>query len=273
MAEEVREAHPRVDPDEEEYRESEDEDFNPEQEGVVNEDEEEGDDDEAFEEPDDEEDKKNLKTYEDVQGTGLIKTRAQRELEARQEKQYKLSEKSNIDVDAMWKSMNASSSILAATDEKKEDISNGSKPSAIASDEITIKRTYKFAGEVVTEEKTVKADSAEAKAYLAQLDKKEPHPSEKQKEEVAKKPLKGPRRKKRSSIEAELNAAKPKKMNTLEKSRLDWAGFVDKEGIHDELKHHNKGGYLHQQDFLNMVDQRLDQDYKEGRKKASQSKP
>lgn len=31
-------------------------------------------------------------------------------------------------------------------------------------------------------------------------------------------------------------------MNTLEKSRLDWQGYVEREGIRDELKYKNKDG-------------------------------
>jgi Bucentaur or craniofacial development len=31
---------------------------------------------------------------------------------------------------------------------------------------------------------------------------------------------------------------------------LDWAGFVDKEGIQDDLKRHNKDGYIERQEFL-----------------------
>ncbi|CAG8501643.1 9305_t:CDS:2 [Racocetra fulgida] len=37
---------------------------------------------------------------------------------------------------------------------------------------------------------------------------------------------------------------KPKKLNTLEKSKIDWKQYVDKEGIADELKYHNKNGYV-----------------------------
>jgi len=35
---------------------------------------------------------------------------------------------------------------------------------------------------------------------------------------------------------------KPTKLNTLDKSKMDWNKYVDKEGIKDELKYHNKNG-------------------------------
>lgn len=45
------------------------------------------------------------------------------------------------------------------------------------------------------------------------------------------------------------------KLNTIEKSKLDWAGYVDQEGIKEELDKAEKGkdGYLGKQDFLGRV--------------------
>ena len=54
---------------------------------------------------------------------------------------------------------------------------------------------------------------------------------------------------------------KKMKLSTLEKSRLDWASFIDKRKIGDELKRHNRGGYLDKQDFLNRVDYKKDEIY------------
>jgi hypothetical protein len=56
--------------------------------------------------------------------------------------------------------------------------------------------------------------------------------------------------KRTSNLEAMALGNKPAKMNVLEKSRLDWAGFVDQEGIHDDLKRFNKDGYVERQEFL-----------------------
>lgn len=49
---------------------------------------------------------------------------------------------------------------------------------------------------------------------------------------------------------------KAKKLNVVEKSRMDWAGFVDKEGIKDdlELAGRSKQSYAHRQDFLSRVE-------------------
>ncbi len=114
---------------------------------------------------------------------------------------------------------------------------------------IRIKRTYRFAGKVHTEEKLVAKDSAEAKLYLA---------SEGEKADVGDAPARHmPRKAFRSAFEPagdqtmhrsdldlgmgvrlkarELAQQNAKKLNTVEKSRMDWAGFVDKEGIQDEL--------------------------------------
>jgi hypothetical protein len=56
--------------------------------------------------------------------------------------------------------------------------------------------------------------------------------------------------KRKSNLEEMAKGNKPAKLNVLEKSRLDWAGFVDKEGIHDDLKRFNKDGYVERQEFL-----------------------
>ena len=56
--------------------------------------------------------------------------------------------------------------------------------------------------------------------------------------------------KRKSNLEEMAKGGKPTKLNVLEKSRLDWAGFVDKEGIQDDLKQFNKDGYVERQEFL-----------------------
>jgi hypothetical protein len=56
-------------------------------------------------------------------------------------------------------------------------------------------------------------------------------------------------------------AAAAPKLNTIEKSRLDWAGYVDREGIGDELDEHSraKEGYLGRMDFLGRVQANRDE--------------
>nr|XP_042119644.1 craniofacial development protein 1-like isoform X2 [Peromyscus maniculatus bairdii] len=52
--------------------------------------------------------------------------------------------------------------------------------------------------------------------------------------------------------------AKKQKMSTLEKSKLDWESFKEKEGIGEELALHNRGkeGYIERKAFLDRVDHR-----------------
>ena len=69
------------------------------------------------------------------------------------------------------------------------------------------------------------------------------------------------------SLAATYGVKKPAKMNTLEKSKLDWNTFVGKEGIEDELKHHNKDGYMEKVAFLQRTDERRDQEYQLLKKK------
>ncbi|KAG0081101.1 swr complex subunit [Podila epicladia] len=83
---------------------------------------------------------------------------------------------------------------------------------------------------------------------------------------------KGPVRyvRKKSTLDelaATYGVKKPAKLNTLEKSKLDWNQFVGKEGIEDELKHHNKDGYMEKVAFLQRTDARRDQEYQAMKKK------
>ncbi|KAI7826891.1 bucentaur or craniofacial development-domain-containing protein [Gamsiella multidivaricata] len=68
-------------------------------------------------------------------------------------------------------------------------------------------------------------------------------------------------------LAATYGVKKPSKMNTLEKSKLDWKNFVGKEGIEDELKHHNKDGYMEKVAFLQRTDERRDMEYQTLKKK------
>jgi hypothetical protein len=136
---------------------------------------------------------------------------------------------------------------------------------------ITIKSSFTFAGKVFTETKQVDANSAEAQAYLNSticltddaLDTKRRSfipvlrklPGTNENIELKIK-LKRP-----SLIDKFLNSNKKQKLSTLEKSRLDWAGFVDKRKLKDELKIHNKAGYLDKQDFLGRLQAKRDENY------------
>jgi Bucentaur or craniofacial development len=159
---------------------------------------------------------------------------------------------------------------------------------------IMIKRTYTFAGKVHTEQKLVAKNSAEAKLYLASLPENappappaeaEPSPFTKPKRPVKKArrsifepvPLEGwPKRhdlhfgeRKESDLKLVELAGKDggKKLNTVEKSAMDWAGFVDKEGIKDELDAagKSKASYKARQEFLARVQQKKEEDERRAR--------
>jgi hypothetical protein len=213
-------------------------------------------------------------------------------LEYRQEDRRPLAriDGATIDVDALWAMMNApntDSGLLhsqkpAATEEPDDE------PSVIpeiekatdgvihdklpSEDMIKIKRTYKFAGEIHTEEKLVARDSAEAKLYLAETAGTKASDSEDVSQgETVVIQLRRPLRKisrfdpnptgviKKSWEKQAVQVAdelKGPKLNTVEKSKLDWAQYVDQAGIKDELTVHSKAkeGYLGRMDFLNRVD-------------------
>lgn len=141
---------------------------------------------------------------------------------------------------------------------------------------ITIESSYTFAGKVITETKQVEVGSAEAKAYMnstgniaytgERAAKKEQRSFVPIVREVNGEHLELRIKLKRPSLIDKfllIQGNKLQKLSTLEKSRLDWASFVDKRKLQDELKLHNKDGYLDKQDFLNRVELKKDQQYKQ----------
>ena len=149
---------------------------------------------------------------------------------------------------------------------------------------VTITHTYEFAGKTVTEEKLVPASSETARVHFssttATASSTSSSPATGSRSSTA--PARRPPPKKRASAFDSAAASRstngnarhahhcqPAKINTLEKSRMDWAGFVDKEGIGDDLKRWNKGekGYLDRQAFLGRVDENRDRQWKEAHKK------
>lgn len=74
-----------------------------------------------------------------------------------------------------------------------------------------------------------------------------------------------------SSLVSQYNIKEPK-LNTLERSKLDWQGYVDREGIKDELKYKNKDGYMEKVAFLQRVDDRRLSQLKSGQKKEAANK-
>lgn len=197
-------------------------------------------------------------------------------------------------MDALWEKMNAPDTTLGlipsqteqrndtpVEENKVTEMRDGETPvteerrqaSQYSEEMVKIKRTYKFAGEWITEEKVVPKDSAEAKLYMANekdvetvtaadkaADPKEtikirrplrkvsrfdPNPTGSIKKSWEKQPI----------AETTQDNARGPKINTVEKSRLDWAAYVDQAGIKDELKTHSKAkeGFLGRMDFLDRV--------------------
>lgn len=194
-----------------------------------------------------------------------------------------------VDVDALWASMTAAPVIPTpkknGTSESQQEQSNnvdwmgGGAQASKDVEMIKIKRTYNFAGKVHTEEKLVPRDSAEARLYLASQGENGAEPDAADADGAEKRM---PRKAFRSMFEpvfittdgqrTDLNLGiamrlqardeKAKKLNTVEKSRMDWAGFVDKEGIKDELvlAGKAKGSFANQQDFLARTEARREED-------------
>ncbi|KAL4726237.1 swr complex subunit [Fusarium chlamydosporum] len=219
--------------------------------------------------------------HEDEEGGegGLIKTRRQRAAEKEERKYVANNEPVTIDIDALWAQMIAKtpapgSKVNEADDadtntdskDKKAELIaqvTGSTDSVDPSAMIRIKRTYNFAGRVHTEEKLVARDSAEAKLYLASQGQDASSDSpEKRATRKAFRSAFEPQvdlMPQRSDLNLGMAArikagkeAQAKKLNVVEKSRMDWAGYVDKEGIKDELElaGKSKDSYMAREDFL-----------------------
>jgi hypothetical protein len=154
---------------------------------------------------------------------------------------------------------------------------------------IMIKRTYNFAGKIHTEQKLVARSSAEARLYLAsQKEPDEPvedstyikpkRPTKKARRSVFEPVTEIPKRtdlffgvRKDSGIGLLSGEKEAKKLNTVEKSAMDWAGFVDKEGIKDDLDAAGKakGAYRARQEFLARVESKRDEEERRARGLAS----
>ncbi|KAI1116133.1 bucentaur or craniofacial development-domain-containing protein [Nemania sp. NC0429] len=232
---------------------------------------------------------------------GLVKTRRQRALEKAERKSHVVTGPVTIDVDGLWAQMITAPLIPSKTNaehdkENRQPGRGGADGTvhgvkAISGDStgtgtaemIKIKRTYNFAGKVHTEEKLVARDSAEAKLYLASQDQKLAET-----EHEDEQPKRNPRKAFRSAFEPVVEGltqrddlklglnvrlelreqqAKAKKLNVVEKSRMDWAGFVDKEGIKDdlELASKSKQSYTNRQDFLQRVEAKKDDEARRAR--------
>lgn len=224
-----------------------------------------------------------------------------------------------IDVDALWAQMNVPDSEIGqapaqettkqdeappTNDVEMRDQENVTQPSATAQEKrsqtqypdemVKIKRKYKFAGEIITEDKVVPRDSAEAKLFFS--GGQDGEAVEATEEDIATRNaaarhtirLRRPLRKvsrfdpnptgvikksweKQPATEAgQGENARGPKINTVEKSRLDWANYVDRAGISDELRVHSKAkeGFLGRMDFLDRVDAAREEERRNARLKG-----
>lgn len=278
--------------------------------GMVDNDDEEEEDDMDFDEDQDE--------AEGGAG-GFVKTRAMRMRMTEERKPLAKIEGATVDVDALWEMMNAPpagsglhppQNTKVEEKEKVQEVveknrkvasqtaevhstqtKESEKQTSYPEEMIKIKRTYKFAGDVITEEKVVPKDSAEAKLFLAGGKGVEITAADVEGAANAKSALKLRRplrkisrfdpnptgsikkswEKQTAAIQADAENAKGPKINTVEKSRLDWAAYVDQAGIKDELRVHSKAkeGYLNRMDFLDRVEAKREEERRNLRLKGS----
>lgn len=213
-----------------------------------------------------------------------------------------------VDVNALWEKMNTSESgtvplptqteateTTETTEPPAQDKTEPEKPPApkeprkqvkLSEEMIKIKRTYKFAGEMITEEKTVPKDSAEAKIFLSSgenVDTVDSADAATNSSARLRRPLRKVSRfdpnptgsikkswEKQPTEPGVGETAKGPKINTVEKSRLDWAQYVDQAGIKDELTVHSKAkeGYMGRMDFLGRVDAKREEERRNARLKG-----
>ncbi|KAJ8065618.1 hypothetical protein OCU04_006293 [Sclerotinia nivalis] len=247
---------------------------------------------------------------------GLVKTRSMRAQEKIEKKPLADTKAATVDVDALWAAMisgkPASSTITEPkpsakplnvstspnTGSKSPELHRGSRERSSFNEGpdsmVMIKRTYNFAGKVITEQKLVQKDSAEAKLFLASQESNAGKEGTAGKEaELFVKPKRNLKKARRSIFEPIIENLTPqrtdlyfgtaaaarnlnggvgagkevKKLNTVEKSAMDWAGFVDKEGYKDELDAagKKKGAYGERQAFLARVEAKKVEDERRAR--------
>ncbi|KAL3480352.1 bucentaur or craniofacial development-domain-containing protein [Aspergillus californicus] len=266
----------------------------------------------------DDEEEEDVGFDEDEEGGigGFVKTRAMRMHAQEERKPLAKIDGATIDVNDVWAKMNAPDpgSSLGSDERTKRDEAPSTKleqnkdtemhdqesapqpnqtqvtrPKTQYREEmVKIKRTYKFAGDMITEEKLVPKNSAEAKLFLSnskdgqiteataddmtsitvrlrrpvrKISRFDPNPTGSIKKSWEKQAV--------TETGGQDNARGPK-INTVEKSRMDWAAYVDKAGIEDELRVHSKAkdGFLGRMDFLDRVDSNREEERRNARLKG-----
>ncbi|KAM5475380.1 swr complex subunit [Microsporum audouinii] len=239
---------------------------------------------------------------------GFVRTRGMRMKVQEEKKSLARVDGATIDVDSIWKQMNKPQTIPLTDNETGTESAviglqtpqNASSSKLPQEEMLTIRRTYKFAGETITEEKVVPKDSAEAKLYLSTSGAARKKAkggagtstdggTDSPPDETVVQPLRRPLRRfsrfdpnppdaikksweKQAAVQAPEDAgatAKGPKLNTVMKSKLDWAAYVDREGIKDDLDVHSKAkeGYMDRMDFLGRVDAKREEERRNARLK------
>ncbi|KAI9646173.1 swr complex subunit [Ciborinia camelliae] len=245
---------------------------------------------------------------------GLVKTRSMRAQEKVEKKPLADTTAATVDVDALWATMISgnplnptaepkstpnitNTSTSPKTGSKSPELHTGSRERSSFNEGpdsmVMIKRTYNFAGKVITEQKLVPKDSAEAKLFLASQESTASKGDTGKETELFVNPKRGLKKARRSIFEPVIENLSPqrtdlyfgtaaaarmngvgvgmgkeaKKLNTVEKSAMDWAGFVDKEGYKDELDAagKKKGAYGERQAFLARVEAKKVEDERRAR--------
>lgn len=223
---------------------------------------------------------------------GFVRTRAQRVAEKEERKHRKRARDGlvTIDVDQVWKDLSSAPIGRAATTgpppetmDVDDNDGEGNKENAPDTSDndpnelITIKRRIEFAGEITEIEEQHPRSSKEAQKYLAEHPEADPKHASNLDPSGFQKPLKRPsifepnpagnvkgvapeklRRHAPTKTEGLMSQKlaemkkNAQKMSTVQKSQLDWKGFVDKEGLRDELDEYGKSkkGFLAREAFL-----------------------
>ncbi|KAL5117978.1 swr complex subunit [Pleosporales sp. CAS-2024a] len=260
---------------------------------------------------DDDDDEEEEDVLSDNEG-GLIRTRAQRRIEHVEKRPLARTDDATIDVDAVWAQM------LAAPLKPVQHLPEPIQPSttdapspapksvpAEEEEQIQIKKTYTFAGQDTTEEKSIprsQLDKYTSDGWVTVESSKPIDTAAKQKANTSalRRPLRRPSRfdanptgyvralapehqltypratttttstpapPPEQQTPAPAKAKSTQKLNVVDKSRMDWTGFVDKEGIAEELDTHGKTkeAYLGRMEFLKEVEARREEEMKRAR--------
>lgn len=238
---------------------------------------------------------------------GLIKTRAQRRVEQVERRPLARTEGATVDVDALWAQMTAAPLKPVEPVKPQEPDTTPDQPttqpvptkSTEEEDQIQISKTFTFAGQDTTEEKSIprshlpkytsdgwtaltkpaspsttdkpKANTSRTRRPLRRPSRFDPNPTGYVRTLAPEFQLTYPRvstivHREMPPPEVPLNKGKekPTKLNVVDKSRMDWTGFVDKEGIAEELDTHGKTkeAYLGRMEFLAGVEARREEERK-----------